>query len=93
MNDVKITRQTSSDHIEFEEASLHLPSLKNRVGRYLYFYESKRGVISMLEFNDPFLKQTYYEIMNIEPKYSLFEDVERYPTKELAEKRIMELLQ
>ena len=80
------------DHVK---KKLKFPCL---TGKWQYIYSDDKAEISLVElyghnFAEPNDYNTpMWEIMQIEGKKSLFEDVERYPTKEKAEERIKELL-
>ena len=61
------------------------------IGKYQYIYESQKGKISLVELPDYFRNGiTLWEIYSL--KGQLFSDIERYTSKEEAEKRIKELL-
>jgi hypothetical protein len=63
-----------------------LPSL---IGQWQYFYENEKTKISLVELPNYFLDgKTIWEICG----GGLTEDVEKFATKEEAEKRIYELL-
>ena len=60
-------------------------------GKYQYIYSSKKGEISLIRLKDYLRKShNFWEIYSL--KGNLFEDVERFGTKEEAEKRINEVL-
>jgi hypothetical protein len=62
------------------------------VGEFQYVYSSKKGAISMVEFLNYFNDgKNFWEIYCLEG--NLFEDVERFPTKEKAIGRITKLLE
>ncbi len=61
------------------------------VGRWQYIYESEKGKISLIELPNYFHDGvTLWEIYCLEG--DVFEDIERFGSKEEAEKRIFELL-
>lgn len=61
------------------------------MGKYRYIYSSDKGEISLVEFPNYFGNgNDVWEIYCLKGK--LFDDVERYDSKEKAEKRIKELL-
>jgi hypothetical protein len=61
--------------------------------KYQYFYTSKKGKISLIQFSNNLLLYSPYnwEIYCLEG--NLFEDVERFKTQKDAEKRIRGLLE
>ncbi len=60
-------------------------------GKYQYIYSSKKGEISLIRLKDYLRKShNFWETYSL--KGNLFEDVERFSTKEEAEKRINEVL-
>jgi hypothetical protein len=59
--------------------------------KWQYLYSSDKGEISLIELVDCVISNKW-EIMELS-KNNLFECIERYPTKEDAEKRIKELLE
>ena len=62
------------------------------IGKYQFIYSSKKGSISLIELINYGLNEGYYwEIMAL--KEGLFEDIERYESREKAEDRIFELLE
>jgi len=73
------------------------PPLLNWVGKYQYIYSDNGNKISLVELLSPRFgleldeKTPTWEIMCIGGK-QLFEDVERFPTKEEAEERIKEVM-
>lgn len=68
--------------------SLNIPSV---VGKYQYIYTTKKGKISLIELPNYFLDGIdLWEIYSLEGE--LFEDVERFKSKEQVEVRIKELL-
>jgi hypothetical protein len=65
-------------------------------GKWHYFYETPKGIISLVRFNDLEGKGIItYEIFCVDGTIDLQEelsDTERFHTKKLAEERIKELL-
>jgi hypothetical protein len=59
-------------------------------GKYQFIYSSKKGKISLILLKKYFCGIDTWEIYCL--KGDLFEDVERFDTKEEAEKRIREIL-
>lgn len=60
-------------------------------GKYQYIYSSSKGVISLIELKNYFRDgKDLWEILCLEGK--LFDDVERFDSKEEAEVRIKNLL-
>ena len=87
---MKIKKQIYPGYIEFEKAKkagIDIPCL---FGKYQYIYSSGKGKISLVEF-----KNYYGDGKDLWEIYclvgELFEDVERFDTKEEAETRIKEL--
>ena len=80
------------DHVK---KKLNFPCL---TGKWQYIYSTDQVEISLVElyghdFTDPYNYNTpMWEIYQIKGKKSLFESVERYPTKAKAEERIKALL-
>ena len=61
------------------------------IGKYQYIYSSEKGKISLVELPDYFKDgKTLWEIYSLEG--DLFEDIERFDSKEEAENTIEELL-
>ena len=61
------------------------------IGKYQYVYSSEKGKISLIELPNYFGDGvTWWEIYSLEG--GLFEDVEKFNSKEEAEVRIQELL-
>lgn len=61
------------------------------IGKYQYIYRDTKGTISLIELPNYFRDgKTLWEIYCL--KGQLFEDVERFNSKEEAEERIKELL-
>ena len=64
---------------------------RNVIGKFQYIYSSAKGKISLIELPDYFRDVIdLWEIYSLEG--DLFEDVDRFTSKEDAEKRIKELL-
>ena len=59
--------------------------------KYQYIYSHDDSKISLVQFTPRMYGGCCWEIYQIEGKQQLFEDVERYGSKELAEERIKEL--
>jgi len=69
------------------------PETQNWCGKYQYIYSDDKGnKISLVELFGYELMGGKWEIFQIEGNEQLFDDVERFQTKEEAEKRIKELL-
>ena len=65
--------------------------LKPPVEEFQYIYSTSKGKISLIELPNYFLDGvTLWEIYSLEGE--LFEDVERFNSKEAAEKRINKIL-
>lgn len=78
-------------YAEWELAKEEGHDLKQLFGKYHFIFESKRGKISLVQMK-PFLTDMgYWEIFCLEG--NLFEDTERFDTKQEAEKRIEEILE
>ena len=61
------------------------------ISKYQYIYSSGKKQISLIKLLNYFHdRKDFWEIYSLEG--NLFEDVERFPTKKEAEKRISELL-
>jgi hypothetical protein len=75
-------------------SKLHRP--RGWFGKYQYFYESPKGVISLIKLNDYHkLGENIYEIYCIDGIIDLKEeipDTESFYSRKEAEKRIKELL-
>lgn len=66
-------------------------NIKPPVGEWQYIYSSKKGKISLIELPDYFRDgQTLWEIYSLEG--DLFDDIERFDSKEKAEKRIFDFM-
>lgn len=97
---MKVTKREHRIYKEYQAIPAKFQStLPKLVGQWQYLYESDDGKkeISLVElfghiFTDINDRTTpMWEIMSLEGE--LFDDVERYKTKELAEVRIKELLE
>ena len=95
---MKVTTREHNGYTEYHhlpEGSIPYPCM---FGQWHYIYESDKGQISLVElynhiFSDPEDRTTpMWEIMAIKGD-NLFDDVERYKTREQAEVRIKELLE
>jgi hypothetical protein len=97
---LKVTKREHIVYTEYhkipEEKRLE-SQLPCMMGQWQYIYETDKATISLVElfgynFDDPTdFKTPIWEIYCL--KGDLFDDVERFKTKELADKRIRELLQ
>jgi hypothetical protein len=76
-------------HRIIEELDQTLPHL---FGKYQYFYESEKGVIDMITQPPGLYGPDYPEIFEICSNGKFFEGIEKYHSREEAEKRIMGLL-
>ena len=87
---ITIEKKVHLGYKEYETAircGLPIPQVFDE---YHYFYSSDKGKISLVHFVGDFYPEAPWEIYSL--KGNLFEYVERYETKELAEQRIDELL-
>ena len=87
---MKVTKHIHKGWQEYEN-DRGLQNIPKLFEKYQYIYEHKGIKISLVEFADYLYKGENWEIYQIEGSPSLFEDVERFPTKEQAEQRIQQL--
>lgn len=74
-----------------EREAMELRSPLPVVGKWQYIYSSKKGKISLVELPNYFLDgYTFWETYSLEG--DLFEDIERFETKEDAEEVIRKYL-
>jgi hypothetical protein len=88
-----VTKKVHPAWLEGEAIGLKDPffPLPSIIGKYQYIYESEKGSISLIELPNYFRDGiTLWEIYSLEG--DLFEDIERFNSKEEAERRINELL-
>lgn len=89
---IKITKKIHGIWKELagvKKKNLNIPPI---IGKWHYIFKSEKGEISLIELKDYFKKrENLWEIMELSAN-NLFEDVERFPTKKEAEKRIRSLL-
>lgn len=92
MNEIQIKKRIHRGYTEYETAKSAMESIgiPQIFGKYQYIYSSPKGKISLAEFVNDMYGEYRFEIYSIEGK--LFEYVERFESKELAEQRIKELL-
>lgn len=95
---IKVTKRVHPSYIETKTMNKKMGLVNARhvrhfEGKYQYIFESNKGKISMIELMNAFYAETnqIWEIYCLEG--DLFEDIERFPTRREAKKRIMELLQ
>ncbi len=88
---IKVEKIIHKGYLEFKRAKKEGNPIRQVVGKYQYLYSSDKGEISLVELLSYFKEgEDLWEIYCLQGK--LFEDVERFETKEEAEKRIQELL-
>jgi hypothetical protein len=80
-------------YVEWEEAKERGIDIPQMFGKYQHIFSSEKGVISLILLKNYSLfdKQDFWEIYCLEG--NLFEDTERFDTKEEAIKRIKEFLE
>ena len=93
---MEITKRIHQGWKEFnslsEEAKKNLPISLGMFGKYQYICKSKKGEISLIHIRTSIRPSPrVWEILCMVG--NLFEDVERFPTKKEAMKRIKELLE
>ena len=85
-----VKKQVHSGWLENEKiASVGVPPIFEK---YQYIYSQGDNKISLIQFTESMYGSNCWEIYQTEGKNELFEDVERYASKEQAEQRIKELL-
>ena len=79
---MKVIKKIHPGYIEFEKSTM-----LNVFGKHQYIYSSEKGSISLIELID-YMKDgvDLWEIYSLEG--SLFNDIERFKSKEEAEKQI-----
>jgi hypothetical protein len=78
-------------YAEWEEAKEKGIDIPQLFGKYQHIFYSEKGKISLIQLKDYFLKgKDFWEIYCLEG--NLFEDTERFDTKEEAVERVTELL-
>jgi hypothetical protein len=91
---INVTKRVHPIWLEFEAINRinpEMPLPPSILGKYQYIYESEKGSISLVELPNYFMDSiTLWEIYSLEG--NLFEDIERFNSKEEAEERINELL-
>lgn len=91
----KVTVEQRIHPVWLEIEAVKLPWLSSRgpiMGKWQYIYSSPKGKISLVELPNYFMDGiTFWEIYSLEG--DLFEDIERFLSKEEAEAKIMEYLQ
>jgi len=90
---MKVTRRIHSGYKEMENALKIKPNLgiEPIFEKYQYLYTEGKNTISLVQFTKRMYGKNCWEIYQVKGKDQLFEDVERYPSKEKAENRIKEL--
>lgn len=84
--------QIHRGYAEWEEAKERGINIRQLFGKYQHIFSSEKGKISLVLLKDYlFDGRDTWEIYCLEGK--LFEDVERFDTKEEAKKRVRELLE
>ena len=90
---MKIDKITHRGFVEFLKAKASGNEITQIFGEFQYIFETRKGRISLVELKDGLMDDSWYwEIMELSKK-NLFEDVEKFQSKELAEIRIKELLE
>lgn len=90
-NVMKIEKRIHRGWIELKKMREIYPDFTQFIGKYRYVYSNEKGCISLIELANYLMDgRVFWEIFCVEG--TLFEDVERFDTKEHAEKRIGELL-
>lgn len=72
---------------------IKISGLQQMFEKYQYIYSQDDNEISLIQFTPRIYDKFCWEIWQIKGKTELFEDVERFVSKEDAEKRIKELLE
>ena len=88
---MKIEKRIHNTYIEWKLAKSRGITLPSLIGKYQYIYSDTKGSISLIELKAYFKEEEdLWEIYCLDGE--LFEDVERFNSKDDAEKRIKELL-
>jgi len=87
---MEIEKRIHNGYREFIEAKKKGINIEQCFGEFQYIYSDKGKKISLVQLNGLFNNVFFWEIFCLEG--NLFEDVERFETKELADKRIKELM-
>lgn len=89
---MKCETKIHKGYSEFERARKEGHGIKQLFGKHQYIFSSDKGKISLVYLMDPFMDdENYWEIYSLEG--NLFEDVERFKSRILAEKRVAEILE
>jgi hypothetical protein len=101
MNKIKVEKKEHLIYREWKKAGeLSYPlelSFPCPIGKWQYFYSSKKGVVSLIKLQNHLYKSETLNKMDIWEIYSvkgnLFDGVECFYSKKQAEERIKELLE
>lgn len=97
MGKVKIIIREHNGFKEWKECVAHYEKLGKKVpirqffGQFQFLFETKKGLISLVQLLDLFDERWFWEI-GIFNKKGTIKDTERFPTIESAQDRIWELL-
>lgn len=93
IKDCKVEKRIHKVWQELEDARNTNPSFKveHLFEKYQYLYSKDDNVISLVQFTKRMYSENCWEICQVDGKEELFEDVERFTTKDKAEHRIKEL--
>ena len=88
---MKKTKEIHPGYEEFARAKTSGLKISQLFGKWHYFYETEKGVISLISIKKYYnQKGMQWEILSL--KGNLFEDVMTFSTKKEAEKEIYKLL-
>ncbi len=78
---------------EIEDAIKDNPTINHIMEKYSYIYSKNGYEISLVQFAPRMYGELCWEICQTKGDKELFDDVERFTSKEAAENRIRELLE
>ena len=87
---MKVKKKIHSGWQELTDANT---SIEPIFEKWQYLYSKDDNTISLVQFTERMYGECCWEIYQVKGKDELFEDVERFTTKDKAEDRIKELFQ